>query len=97
MKDDDFSKLVASIKEAGQIKAGRQKPGRRHEIKPPDIRSVRRKLRVSQPEFAMMIGVSTRTLQNWEQGRRKPVGPASALLRVASRNPKAVLDALHSE
>jgi hypothetical protein len=46
---------------------------------------------------ALMIGVSVRTLQNWEQGRRNPEGPAKALLRVASRNPNAVLDALHAE
>jgi putative transcriptional regulator len=43
-----------------------------------------------------MIGVSTSTLQNWEQGRRKPDGPAKALLKVASQNPEAVLEALHS-
>jgi len=58
---------------------------------------VRETLHVSQNEFALMIGVSIRTLQNWEQGRRKPEGPAKALLRVASRNPKAVLEALHAE
>ena len=44
-----------------------------------------------------MIGVSVRTLPNWEQGRRKPEGPAKALLRIASKNPKAVLDALHAK
>ena len=97
MKDDDFSKLVASVKEAGEIKRGRRKPSRVREIKPPQIRRVREKLHASQAEFAMMIGVSTRTLQNWEQGRRKPEGPANALLRIASRNPKAVLEALHTE
>ena len=42
-----------------------------------------------------MIGVSARTLQNWEQGRREPEGPAKALLRVVERQPRAVLDALH--
>jgi putative transcriptional regulator len=96
MKEENFSKLVASITEAGEIKAGRKKPSRKYEIKPPDIKMVREKLHVSQKEFAMMIGVSTRTLQNWEQGRRKPVGPANALLKIASKNPKAVLEALHS-
>ena len=45
----------------------------------------------------MMIGVSVATLRNWEQGRRTPDGPALALLRVASRNPQAVVDALHTE
>jgi len=43
-----------------------------------------------------MIGVSISTLQNWEQGRREPDGPAKALLKIASKNPEAVLDALHS-
>ena len=96
MKEERFSKLVASIKEAGEIKAGRKKPSRKYEITPRDIKMVREKLNVSQKEFAMLIGVSTRTLQNWEQGRRKPVGPANALLKIASKNPKAVLEALHS-
>ena len=44
----------------------------------------------------LMIGVSVRTLQNWEQGRRKPEGPAKALLRIASRDPNAVLADLHA-
>lgn len=96
MKKEHFSKLVASIKEAGEIKAGRKTPSRKYEVTPPDIKMVREKLQVTQREFATMIGVSTRTLQNWEQGRRKPEGPANALLRVATKNPKAVLDALHS-
>ena len=95
MKDETFAKLAASIKEAGEIKAGHRAPSRMYEIKPPDIRMVRERLDVSQDEFAVMIGVSTRTLQNWEQGRRQPEGPAKALLTVASRNPTAVLDALH--
>jgi putative transcriptional regulator len=97
MKKKHFEKLVASIKEAGEIKAGRKEESRVYEIKPPEIKTVREKLNVSQNEFALMIGVSVRTLQNWEQGRRKPEGPAKALLRIASRNPSAVLDALHTE
>ncbi|MFW5812852.1 MAG: helix-turn-helix domain-containing protein [Fibrobacterota bacterium] len=56
----------------------------------------RKRLHLSQSEFALMIGVSKYTLQNWEQGRREPEGPARALLRVADRNPQAVLEALHS-
>jgi putative transcriptional regulator len=44
-----------------------------------------------------MIGVSVATLQNWEQGRRAPDGPALALLRVAAKNPKAVAEALHGK
>ena len=97
MKKEHFEKLVASIKEAGEIKPGRKAPSRVYEIKPPEIKMVRENLNVSQNEFALMIGVSVRTLQNWEQGRRQPEGPAKALLRIASKNPSAVLKALHTE
>jgi putative transcriptional regulator len=97
MKKEHFEKLVASIKEAGEIKAGRKAPSRVYEIRPPEIKRVRENLNVSQNEFALMIGVSVRTLQNWEQGRRQPEGPAKALLRIASKNPSAVLEALHTE
>lgn len=97
MKNKDFDNLLTSIKEAGEIKRKKKLPSRRFDIKPPDIKAVRHTLNVSQTEFALMIGVSVRTLQNWEQGRRQPDGPAKALLRVASRNPQAVLDALHAE
>lgn len=97
VKKEHFDKLVSSIKEAGEIKAGRKAPSRVYEIKPPEIKKVRQKLNISQNEFALMIGVSVRTLQNWEQGRRKPEGPAKALLRIASKNPGVVLDALHSK
>lgn len=65
-------------------------------VNPPEIKNIRKKLNISQNEFAMMIGVSVRTLQNWEQGRREPDGPAKALLQIASKNPQAVLDALYT-
>ena len=97
MKNEDLEMLVSSIKEAGEIKKGKKEPSRVFEIDAPEIKMVRESLHVSQSEFALMIGVSVRTLQNWEQGRRKPEGPAKALLRIASRNPKAVLDALHAD
>ena len=95
MKDKDFSKFVATIKEAGQIKYGHKKPNRVFEITPPSIKAIRKKLNLSQSDFALMIGVSISTLQNWEQGRREPDGPAKALLKIASKNPKAVMEALH--
>jgi len=96
MNEKDFARLAASIKEAGEIKVGRKKPSRVFTVMPPEIKKVRAELQVSQSEFAAMIGVSLRTLQNWEQGRRNPDGPAKALLKIAVRNPQAVLDALHS-
>lgn len=96
MKNSDFEKLLESVKQAGAIKRGKLKAGRVFKVTRLDIKSIRRSLDVSQSQFARMIGVSVTTLQNWEQGRRAPHGPARALLKVASENPKAVLEALHA-
>jgi len=96
MKKSDFEKLLASVKQAGQIKRGLLKPGRVSRIEVPDIKAIRERLSVSQAQFAHMIGVNVTTLQNWEQGRRQPHGPAKALLKVASEKPEAVLEALHA-
>jgi putative transcriptional regulator len=49
---------------------------------------------LSQGEFARLLGISVDTLQNWEQGRRKPSGAARVLLKVAARHPEAVLEAV---
>ncbi len=62
------------------------KASRAFKFKPADIRNNRQRLQKSQSEFAMMIGVSVSTLQNWEQGRRKPEGTARVLLIIASEN-----------
>ena len=94
MKDSDFQQLLASVKEAGRIKRGEQAPARKFEVRAEDVKAIRAKLDKSQSEFALMIGVSLATLQNWEQGRRQPEGPARALLKVASVNPRAVAAAL---
>jgi putative transcriptional regulator len=96
VKQKDFDRLVASVKQAGAIRRGRLKPGRVTEVRPEDVRTIRSKLAKSQEEFALMIGVSVATLQNWEQGRRRPEGPARALLRVAAKNPQAIVEALAS-
>ena len=94
MKNDEFNELAESVRQAGKIRRGQMPPSREFEYKPADIKAIREKLGKSQSEFALMIGVSVATLQNWEQGRRNPRGPARALLKVAENNPKAVTDAL---
>lgn len=94
MKKELFAELVGSIKEAGRIHRGEIKASRTYVFEPEDIRGIREKLHKSQAEFAQMIGVSVGTLQNWEQGRREPQGPARALLVVASRAPRVVAEAL---
>src|SRR6266446_1227244 len=94
MRKKDFHNLVESIRQAGSIKRGATKPSRVTECSAVDVRALRQGLGKSQSEFARMIGVSVATLQNWEQGRRQPVGPARALLRVAAANPEVVSAAL---
>jgi len=94
MKKQDFDRLVASIRQAGKIRRGLAKPSRVFEFSPLDVKAIRARLGKSQAEFARMIGVSVATLQNWEQGRRRPEGPARALLKVAAENPKLVSAAL---
>ena len=94
MKKQLFEDLVASVKHAGKIHRGEAKASRTFVFQPEDVRKIREKLQKSQSEFAHMIGVSLSTLQNWEQGRRQPEGPARALLVVASKAPDVVAKAL---
>ena len=94
MKAKNFDKLVKSVKQAGRIRRGKARPARVFKFRPADVRAIREGLGKTQSEFALMIGVSVSTLQNWEQGRREPEGPARALLKVAAENPKAVAKAL---
>jgi putative transcriptional regulator len=61
-------------------------------INVPDIAETRAKTGLSQARFARLLGVSVRTLQDWEQGRRAPSGAARTLLMIAARNPQALLD-----
>jgi len=94
MNRELFRDLSKSIKEAGKIRRGEIKPSRIYTYDAVDIRRLRESAHVSQSKFARMIGVSVDTVQNWEQGRRKPKGPAMALLRVFQKDPKAVVSAL---
>lgn len=96
MDDSDFKELLASVKEAGEIIKGKKQPSRVTHVEIPDIKQIRKKLNVTQLVFAQMIGISKRTLENWEQGKRTPEGPAVALLKVAASDPQAVYRALHT-
>ena len=93
MKKELFDELLQSVKEAAAIERGKMKPSRRFEVKRgADVAAVRTKMGLSQSKFAALLSISEDTLQNWEQGRRKPTGPAKVLLKVAALHPEALLD-----
>lgn len=94
MNDELFNELVASVKEGGAILHGDKDASRVFHLDPLDIKSIRERYNLTQAQFAAMLGISVRTLSNWEQGRRVPEGPAMVLLRVADKHPEAVLDAV---
>jgi putative transcriptional regulator len=79
---DLAAELLESVRE--------MKAGRVHVVSSPAIEA-REKTGLSQSQFATLMGVSVRTLQGWEQGRKQPSGAARTLLAIASTNPKAVL------
>ena len=91
-----FDDLVHSLKEAKAISKGRAKASRKFEVAPPDVKAVREKTGLSQSEFAQLMRVSVKTLQNWEQHRRNPTGPAAALLKIVSTSPEMALKSLHA-
>ncbi len=94
MNDELFNELVASVREGGAILKGTKEAARSTMIETPDVAEIREEYGLSQSKFAALLGISVRTLQNWEQGRRTPQGPAQVLLRVAARHPEAVLDSV---
>ncbi len=61
-----------------------------------DVASLRRFVGLSQSQFAQAMGISVHTLRNWEQGRRRPDGPAIGLLRIAARHPRIIRENLKS-
>src|SRR3972149_4343272 len=97
MRKDLFGQLVESVKQMKAIGAGRQKPGRVTKAQDvlggetPDVAALRAHFKLSQARFAALLGISVDTLQNWEQRRRQPEGPAKVLLRVAATHPEALL------
>jgi putative transcriptional regulator len=88
LTDEDFaSALPARVRRRllrGQFESGR------------DISALRKFVRLSQPQFAQAMGISVHTLRNWEQDRRRPEGPALALLRIAARHPRILRENLDS-
>ena len=99
-KMDITEELIASMEEAARIVAGEVEPSRVHDpvtVPDVDVRAARQRLGMTQPVFAAKFGVALPTLRKWEQGKRRPDGPARVLLRVIEREPDAVQRALLAE
>ena len=91
---DIGQEILEGVRDIKAYKAGKKKL-RTHTLKepaPPHV--IRAKLKLSQTAFAGLMGVSLRTVQDWEQGRRKPSGPAGALLRIAEQKPEVFTELL---
>jgi len=84
-KRDIGTEILAGLRELKEGRHGRV-------INVPDVGKVREKTGLSQARFAELLGISVRTLQDWEQGRRAPSGAARTLLLIADRNPAALLE-----
>jgi len=95
MDDQLFDELLESVHEAGRIMRGEQSPSRIFSREEPNVRAIRQQTGLTQARFAALIGVSVRTLQNWEQGHRHPTGPAKVLLTIFQTDAQAVLGMLH--
>ena len=92
-----FDQLVAGGKEMKRHMAGKTVRGARSsEVAEPDVRAIREAASISQSQFAKLIGVNLRTLQNWEQHRTRPTGPARVLLKIVANDPKAVVGAVNA-
>jgi len=102
-----FKDLIASVREAGRISRGEIPATRVHaysgemanqmrrDFKPAQLVKTRRNLHMSQSEFADVMLIPKATLQSWEQGRRKPEGPALVLITLINKNPSTVINSLH--
>ena len=90
-----FSKdLVKSLGEAADHAEGRASSARVHVVEVPDVRTIRRKLHLSQQKFAQKYRIPLPTLRNWEQGRRQPDAPAAAYLHAIAMRPREISEAL---
>ena len=84
--------ILEGIKEIKRFKKGEIKLSTRTLSEPSPAKTIRKKLNLSQSAFASLMGVSPRTIQDWEQGRRMPQGPAKSLLRIAEQHPEIFIE-----
>jgi putative transcriptional regulator len=92
MDEKLFNELLESVEWMGKHARGEVQASRRFEYPDPDVKAIRKRVNLSQEKFARAIGVKVKTLQNWEQKRVRPTGPARTLLRIVEQNPKVLED-----
>jgi len=97
MKDEMFEELVTSLREGGEILRGRKAAARTFVIEAPDVKEIRAGFKLTQNEFAALMGISVKTLRNWEQGRRSPEGAARVLMQVAAKHPGVIWDVVRAK
>ena len=97
MDKQHFDQLIKGVREMKRHMAGESVRGTRvSEVPEADVVAIREAAQLSQSQFARLIGVNLRTLQNWEQHRTRPTGPARALLKIVASNPRSAIEALHA-
>ena len=94
IKKELFSELLKSMQEMDQVIQGDLASGQVFQFTGPEVKQIRKKTGLNQAQFAKLIFISRRTLENWEQGRTKPSGPSKALLRILYADPEHALRAL---
>ncbi len=92
MENKLFQELLESVKQGAEITKGTMTSSRTFQFPETEVRLLRERFGLSQDKFATLVGISVGTLRNWEQGRRKPEGPARVLLTLASEHPEWLLD-----
>ena len=92
MDKQHFDQLIKGVREMKRHMAGESVRGTRvSEVPEADVVAIREAAQLSQSQFARLIGVNLRTLQNWEQHRTRPTGPARALLKAVARDPETAI------
>jgi putative transcriptional regulator len=94
MASEDFEALLESVREGGAILRGEIQPTGRFVVDAPNVSRIRQEFGLSRTKFAQVMGVSARTVEGWEQGRRQPIGAARMFLLVAAKHPEIVVNTI---
>lgn len=97
VNDEDVSSLKCSFEQAVTNSRSELAAARVTTLKTPNVRQARHQLNLPRAEFARIMGVSPRTVEGWEQGRRQPKGAVNVLLRLALSHPQIVQEALQNQ